>query len=657
MPVRVKAKDRELGMGRKISRRDFLNGAVGSLVAGAALAPGCSTPKNDPATGPVGATATPQSAAAYPPSRLGLRGSHSGAFETAHQMAFDKRTDWGPASEPDAQEYDLVVVGAGISGLSAAFFYREQHPGARVLLLENHDDFGGHAKRNEFEWKGRTILGYGGSQSFERPSAYSKETKGLLSKIGVETTRLADAYDQDFYRRNDLAAGVFFDRKTYGTDRLVRSDFIDPSLFIPLARSGVSIDDAIAQMPISEPARRELLRLIHGDKDRLPDHSIFREPGYLMTISYQNFLTKHMGIEQPEVIFLLKDVMAGYYGHGIDVIPATEALFIGLPGLGSTSMGTFEGLIKGFIDFVAEPYIYHFPDGNASVARLLVRRLIPAVADGESMEDVVTAVFDYAALDQPRAEVRLRLGSTVVRVKHDGDPRTAERVGVTYVRDGRTEHVRARRVVLACYNMVVPYLCPEIPNPQKEALSSLVKTPLVYTNVLLRNWRAFKRLGIGLAHCPGSWHSLSILDFPVSLGDYSFSTGPDDPIVLHMSRVPTSPGLSPRDQSRAGRAELLATSFETIEREIRTHLGGMLGAGGFDPARDIEAIAVNRWPHGYAWERNALFDPEYGPGEAPHEVGRKPFGRITIANSDAAGIAYLDAAIDQAWRAVGELSA
>ncbi len=644
-------------MGRKISRRDFLHGAAGGLVAGAAVASGCSPRGAGPPSGPVGAAGRPRDPAAHPPSRLGLRGSHEGAFEVAHQMAFEKRTDWGPALEPDAGEYDLVVVGAGVSGLAAAHFHRERHPGARVLLLENHDDFGGHARRNEFAWQGRTILGYGGSQSLEAPSDYSDVAKGLLRKIGVETRRLEDAYDQGFFRRNDLAAAIYFDRATYGTDRLVRSDLVDPSAFLPVAPSGVPVEEAIARMPLGDAARRELLRLVGGSEDRLPEHSLFREPDFLQSISYRAFLTEHLGITEPEVLGLLQDVPSGYFGHGIEAVTALEALGFGLPGLGSTSLGTFEGAIRRALSWWLEPYVFHFPDGNASVARLLVRSLVPAVAEGDGMEDVVTAAFDYAALDREGAPVRLRLGSTVVRVEHEGDPRGAERVGVTYVRAGRTERVRARRVVLACWNMIVPYLCPELPAEQKQALGSLVKIPFVYTNVLLRDWRAFHALGLALAHCPGSWHRLAMLDFPVSLGDYRFGSDPDEPVVVHLSRSVVRPGPPPREQSRLGRYELLGTSFETLEREIRTHLGGMLGAGGFDPARDIEAIAVNRWPHGYAFTPNPLFDPEYAPGEAPHEVGRRPFGRIAIANSDAAASAYLDAAIDQAWRAVEELPA
>ena len=644
---------RDLGMGRSISRRDFLNGVAGT-VAGAALLPGCSQ-EAPPPRRPVGMAGLPADPSVHPPARLGLRGSHEGSFEVAHQMALERRSDWGPAAEPDPDVYDLVVVGAGVSGLAAARFTRDAEPDARVLLLENHDDFGGHAKRNEFSWNGRTILGYGGSQSLEAPSAYSDEAIGLLERIGVSTRRLRDAYDEGFYRRNGLGSSIFFDRATYGRDALVPFPQKGVELFLPLAQPRLEAADAVAKMPVSEAARRELLRLYEGSDDRLPDHSIFSEPDYLATISYTDFLKKHLEIREPEVFGILQDLPGTYFGVGIDAVPALYALGFGLPGLGSTSLGSVEGLIRTAISWSAEPYVFHFPDGNASVARLLVRSLIPEVASGSTMEDCVSAAFDYGALDRAGSPVRLRLGSTVVRVEHDGDPERARTVAVTYVRNGRTERVRAKRVVLACYNMAIPYLCPELPAEQREALAELVKSPLVFSSILLRDWRAFEKLGLGLAHCPGSWHKLIMLDFPVSLGDYRFSPDPDEPIVLHMARALGEPGLPPRDQFRRGRLRLLTTPFESIEREIRTHLGGMLAGGGFDPARDIEAICVNRWPHGYAWDPNPLFDPVYEPGQAPHEIGRRRFGRIAIANSDAGARAYLDEAIDQAWRAVSEL--
>ncbi len=279
-----------------------------------------------------------------------------------------------------------------------------------------------------------------------------------------------------------------------------------------------------------------------------------------------------------------------------------------------------------------------------------MRRLVPDALPGTTMEDVVTSRARYDLLDIEGAPTRLRLSSTVVRVAHDGPPATAKEIEIVYVRNGRAERVRARRCVLACYNMVIPFLCPDVPASQGEALRKLVKSPLVYTNVALANWRAFEKLGVGAVYSPGRWHHYAYLDFPVSLGDYSYSSAPDQPIVVHMDWEPRRPGLPAPDQHRQGRRTLLETKFEDIEREVRAHLAGMLGAGGFDPATDIAAVTVNRWAHGYA-----AGEEEFPKGEAPHLAGRKPIGRITIANSDAGARAYLDCAIDEAWRAVNEL--
>jgi spermidine dehydrogenase len=181
---------------------------------------------------------------------------------------------------------------------------------------------------------------------------------------------------------------------------------------------------------------------------------------------------------------------------------------------------------------------------------------------------------------------------------------------------------------------------------------------MLYTNVLLRNWHAWKKLKIAAVAAPGSYHAVSILDFPVSLGKYSFSQGPEDPIVVHMERFPhrSNSGMSTREQFRAGRHELLTTPFETIERSIRRQLAGTLAEGGFDPAREIEAITVNRWAHGYAYWYSPLSDPDFADDEYPNIVGRKRRGRIAIANSDAGARAMIDTAIDQAHRAIGELS-
>jgi spermidine dehydrogenase len=184
-----------------------------------------------------------------------------------------------------------------------------------------------------------------------------------------------------------------------------------------------------------------------------------------------------------------------------------------------------------------------------------------------------------------------------------------------------------------------------------------VKAPLVYTNVLISNWHSWRKLGVHHILALNSFHTEAKLDFPVSLGKYSCSKTPDDPIVLHLEKTPLKPGLPRREQHRIGRYELLSTTFDSFERNIRDQLGRMLGPGGFDPAQDIKAITVNRWPHGYAMGRDPLADPHWSEQETPWVIGRKPFGRITIANSDSDAVALTQVAIDQALRAVRELDA
>jgi len=264
--------------------------------------------------------------------------------------------------------------------------------------------------------------------------------------------------------------------------------------------------------------------------------------------------------------------------------------------------------------------------------------------------------MNYATLDRASSPVRIRLNSTAVHVKNVGEPSTARDVEVTYTLAGNLYKVRGASSVLACYNCIVPYLCPEMSETQKEALSYAVKQPLVYVNIQIRNWKAFQNLGVSGIYSPGSYFSSTVLDFPVSIGSYKFPSSPEEPCVVHLLRTPCKPGLTAKEQFKAGRSELLITPYETFERKIREQLGRMLGAGGFDPAGDIQAITVNRWPHGYAYEYNPLFEPQdRPPSERPCVLGRKPFGRISIANSDSDGHAYTNTAIDQAYRAVQEI--
>jgi spermidine dehydrogenase len=631
------SRDRELGMNRKITRRDFLDG-VAISVGGSVLA--SSAPWLHGLGFPDSTDAPEKDANYYPPSLMGMRGNHDGTYTSAHSLRDGEFRDLAGKPESTGEKYDLVVVGGGISGLAAAYFYRQQAgPNSRILILDNHDDFGGHAKRNEFRAGDRLLLCYGGTQSIESPARYSKVAKGLITDLGVDTRRFYTAYDQKLYSK--LNTACFFDRETFGEDRLV------------LGMGSTPWPEFLGKSPLSAAVRRDIARIYAEKVDYFPGLSREQKLARLSKISYADYLTKVCKLN-PEALPFFQTYPHDLFGVGIDAVSALACFENGDDYQSFTYPG-FDGLSLGESE-KEEPYIFHFPDGNASIARLLVRSLIPGALPGQTMEDVVVVRADYSRLDDAKSPVRIRLNSTVVQVRHDGSPTSAKQVGVSYMRGGKLQSVRASVCVLACYNMMIPYLCPDLPQKQQDALHTLVKVPLVYTHVAIRNWTSFQGLGIHQIVAPGGYHTYTALDFPVSLGQYEFPSKTDQPMVLFMLRTPCKPGLPQRDQFRAGRAELMRTQFSTFERNVRDQLARMLGSAGFDPARDVAGITVNRWAHGYAYSPNSLFDPDWPEGEQPWVVGRKPFGRIAIANSDAGASAYTDVAIDQAHRAVGELA-
>jgi spermidine dehydrogenase len=614
-------------MDRPISRRDFLNGV--SIAVGASLLPNTASAQD------IGAQDLP---GYYPPELTGMRGSHPGSFEAYHVRdgaSFD--------AHDSGERYDLVVVGGGLSGLSAAYFYQQSKGGnARILVLDNHDDFGGHAKRNEFEINGRRIIGYGGTMSLEAPGGFPDVAKKLIKELGIESRRFYKYFDQGLYPSLGLSQGLFFDEETFGADHLAVGDITDPS--------------TLEHSPLSVKARANLVRLFDDDRHYLHDIPAGQRRATLENMDYRTYLRDHAGMDD-EVLKVMQSVARSVWAVNIDVYPAFNAWGEAYPGFGDLDLGV-ESKDRGGDQ--EEPFIFHFPDGNASVARLLVRKMIPAVASGDSMEDIVTARFDYSRLDHPKSPVRIRLNSAVVRARHT-DNNLSNPVQITYVRDGKAHIVESKKVVMAGYNAMIPRLCPEMPESQKTALSNCVRAPHVYTNVLIRNWKSFARLGIHRVNCPGSYHHGVTLDFPVSMGDYHFSKSPEEPIVLHLTRVPGQAGLSANEQFTVGKRDLLTTSFETFERNIRDQLSRILAPGGFDAARDIAAITVNRWPHGYAYGHDPesgrmAFEPDLWPEEKRHWAGgSRPFGNISIASIDAASDAMTEAAIEEAHRAVSEL--
>ncbi len=619
-------KDRTLGLNRPIKRRDFLNG-MGVALSGSLVS--CTWSETETFAG------SPGVANNYPPVRTGLRGSHQGSFEVAHLLHEGKR--WNSSQANDTGEhYDLVIVGGGLSGLSAAWFYREVKPDARILILDNHDDFGGHAKRNEF-WHGdQMLLSHGGTINIENFHKYGEAAQRMIRSLGIAPERFSEFVDADLHNSLGLQNGVFFTKEVFGTDSLV-------------AGTGKpSWRDFLDKTPLSEVARSDLVRLYESKVDYLSGLTQEEKRDRMRAMSYQEFLTDIVGINPESLAMLRKD---GYWAIGIDALTAWTATRDGEPGT--------QGL--GFSIKEKDSLYFRFPDGNASIARSLVRSLIPTVATGSGMEDIVTTRFDYGRLDDRDSPIRIRLESTVVDVHHVGNEETAREVEITYVKDGRAHRVTASKTVLACYHSIIPDLCEELPEEQKLALSQSLKAPLVYTSVVIRHWQAFVNLGVNSVHCPGCYFNSVRLATPMNIGDYRHGSSPDQPTILNLYRTPLAPGLTAQQQWTAGRYELLTTTFETFERNIRDQLGRMLSPGGFDPAKDIEAITVNRWPHGYAYGQNpetgeiAYVLDEVPMDKAPWLKARKPFGLISFANSDAAANAMSEAAIGQAHRAVMEL--
>ena len=613
-----------------LSRRDF----IGGMALGAAALK--MSPLEAVAKGLLPATALGPDY--YPPALTGMRGSHDGSFEAAHAVAREGRSFSLPSSSTEPI-YDLVVVGGGISGLSAARFFRQARGNKqRILILENHDDFGGHARRNELDVDGQTLVGYGGSQTIDTPSAYSKVAADLLKDLGIELDRFYDYFHQDYFSKRDMTFATYFDEASFGKRVLTGNPLADENF------STSKLRQIVADMPLSEQDQQAYLTLLAGDVDYLEGKSKTEKTQLLSKISYLDYLEQYAGVPE-SVREILRDSWLPLVGVGWEAASALEATYYDFPG--TTALGLMEDYGRD------EPYIHHFPDGNASVARLLVRDLIPAAIPGNTMEDLVTARADYSALDKDGAAVRLRLNSTVVEVKHD---RSGQHVDVGYINGGQDYRVRARHVVMACYNQIIPHICPEVPAEQTEAIRYATKIPFVIGSFALRNWRAFADAGYYGAYSPGDVYFKRLrLDYPVSMGDYQYSEGPDKPIVITAWHTPTAQGLPAKDQYRAGRAKMLQMSYADFEQDIYSHLDGMLGPHGFDAERDIAAITLNRWPHGYAYEFEGVGVPlEYDRYNGPHIAGRARIGRISIANSDSEAYAYVDGAIDAAHRAVTE---
>ncbi|HET6376549.1 MAG TPA: NAD(P)/FAD-dependent oxidoreductase, partial [Methylocella sp.] len=474
---------------------------------------------------------------------------------------------------------------------------------------------------------------------------FSPAAAKFIADIGIDPGRFKLWYDQGWAERHGLAEGIFFRKEDFGQDVTVRMEGKAAS-WVP-------------RTPLNPKAKRDLAALIDTPSDYLSGKSRAEKRQILAAATYADFLTTTAGAD-PQLLDFFRKSGAEYFGAGIDAFTAMDAYAAGLPGFGGMDLGEDADPAmspSGRLLFKSQdPYIHHFPDGNASLARAVVRALIPGAQAGSTMEDLVLNPVNYGCLDDAANTVRIRLRSACVKLRHTGAPETAESVEAVYFRDGRLETVTAAHMIIACWHREIPLICDEIGKAQREALMDQVKVPLVYANVLIRNWEAFHRIGLsGFTDPTGFWDG-AFMDFPVSVGPYRFPDEPSEPILLHLPKtVIAANGAPPREQSRAGRASLLTIAFEDYEREIRDMLARALGGGGFDPAADIEAITVNRWSHGYSYEYMRPWDSYWPGGPLPIDAARKGWGRIAIANADSGAYAYAHSAIDQAARAVAGL--
>ena len=564
----------------------------------------------------------------YPPALTGLRGSHDGSWEVMHSKVLGKQ--WKKSKYEE--KYDLVVVGAGISGLSSAYHYKKTHPEAKILLIDNHDDFGGHAKRNEFEVNGETRIGYGGTEAIDTPSSYSQEAKSLIKEIGIDVEKFYEAYDQSLYSSLDLGKGILFDSNSFSEERLVTG------------YNKVPWKEFAEKTPMTQKAKDDLVRIWTEKKDYLPILSDEEKYELLKNLSYYDFLKDYVKVDQ-QILEIFRRWGMSFWCVGIDEVPCTliQNYDGGMPGLDYTlKRSGYRG---------DEPYIFHFPDGNASVARLLVRALIPGSVPGSSMEDVVLAKVNYSLLDGD-STTKIRLNSTVVDVSHTNN---SSAVDITYVRKHDVHTIRADKCILACYNSAIPYLCSELPKKQVDGLKYNVKIPLTYTKVMIPSWKVFADLGLDFVYYTDAFYKQVELAYPVSIGDYKFNKSPDESMVLHMCHSHHSKDIKGPDQWREGRRRLLSTPFSVYEGHVKDQLDSALGGGGFDSDRDISAITVNRWPHGYSYSNDLIWEPDWENEESkPWVIGRQQYGRISIANSDAGASADTNSAITHGIRAAQE---
>jgi len=542
------------------------------------------------------------------------------------------------------ESYDCVIVGGGISGIAAAlFFQRQAGPNGKCLVLENHAIFGGEAKQNEFLVNGKRLVAHQGSAIYQLQQPHSFLAR-FYDSIGLKTPKLTyqnwGGPEPEMPLSRTPYDAVGLDVGQYG--------FWFGAKFGK--KPGVWLTDPVRRKlegaPIPEAARTEWLRFLNGtevqgrkfEHPKTEGDAISR---YLDSITLEQHYMERFGLSRETVRTYLSPVEGGGSGLGPDALSAY-------------SNYAFEMLEPVADD--AGGMDQMFPGGNTTVARLMVKTLIPASMEGtNSVEDVSRNNVRFSALDAPGAQARIRLGATAVAVQHDGDPAKASSVTVAYEKDGKVYRLKARAVVMAGGSWTSKHIVKDLPETHRQAYAEFYRSPCMMVNVAVRNWKFLYQMGMtGCRWFGGIGNYMEVRKLALT-GDEEPTISPESPVVLTVKVLYSYPGYSTEEQGNRGRGEMLATSFRDYELQIRGQFTEMFGSAAFDADKGIAGIILNRWGHAYLSPQPGFFFGKDGKPAAREVLRKAPFGRIAFANTDLAGAMDHRFSILEAERAVGQL--
>ena len=547
------------------------------------------------------------------------------------------------------ENYDVVIVGAGISGLCASYVLHRERPGVRVLVLDQHGIFGGEAKQNQFEVDGYKLTAPQGSTGIVVPFARAKDA-GMYSPWAKEL-----GYPEQFEYQSP---------KNLSQPIKVPEDMWSP-MHIAWERADTAFyyegkgmvknpwRDGFERAPLSEKARKALV-----------DLELFRTPPerpdwerWLDTMTYKDFLLNVAKVPADVIDEVTKylDPVASAMGTGLgcDIISAYSAYNFLMPGVNAYYRYQNNGA-----DPTDTIYLATYPGGNTVTARKFVKLCIPdAIAGGAGTYDVMDGSLNWAALDRPANAVRIRLKSTVVEVKHDGAPGAAKSVNVVYLNEGKLHKVRAKAVICAGQQHANKHICRDISPEYREAMNAFQHAPMLTLNVAVRNWRFLDKMGVSCVRWFdgfGWWTGLRrnlVVD-----GHETQPLDPNKPFVLTQYIPFPIPGAPFPDQCTQARMQLFSMSFADIEQQTREQFTKMFSPYGFDWDRDVAGIIANRQGHAYFVGAPGFFFGKDGK-PAPKDILAKPFHRIAFSHSEVSGAQMWENAAGEGERAAKQILA